>query len=267
MDESSVHKNKVTMKDISSPLTLTKRTAVITGGSRNIGFAIAESFAKAGMDICILSTSTKSSQVACDELRQYGVKVLGLACDLKDIASIDEALQTANAYLGKIDVLVNCAGLLDLKKVPDLDEATWDEVLSVNLKAAFFMIQKAVPYLATSHAPRIINISSNAGRMGGFENGMAYTASKGGLIALTYGLARQLAPQKITVNCIAPGTIDSDMLRARDEETIQRLLNRFPLHRFGKVEEVAAAACYFASEESGFTTGAVLDVNGGLFMG
>jgi len=255
------------MKSKSSPLTLKNRTAVITGGSRNIGFAIAESFAKAGMDICILSRSTESSEAACEALRQYGVKVLGLACDLKDLTSVDEALQATNSFLGKIDVLVNCAGLLDLKKVPDLDEATWDEVLAVNLKGAFFMIQKSVLYLAKSSAPRIINISSNAGRMGGFENGMAYTASKGGLIALTYGLARQLAPQKITVNCIAPGTIDSNMLRARDEETIQRLLNRFPLHRFGKVEEVAAAACYFASEESGFTTGAVLDVNGGLFMG
>jgi NAD(P)-dependent dehydrogenase (short-subunit alcohol dehydrogenase family) len=255
------------MKDTSSPLTLTNRTAVITGGSRNIGFAIAESFAKAGMDICILSLSTESSQAACEVLRQHGAKVLGLACDLKNLASIDEALQTANSFLGKIDVLVNCAGLLDLKKIPDLDEATWDEVLSVNLKGAFFMTQKAVPYLAKSHSPRIINISSNSGRMGGFENGMAYTASKGGLIALTYGLARQLANLNITVNCIAPGTIDSDMLRARDNETITRLLNRFPLKRFGKVEEIAAAACYFASEESAFTTGAVLDVNGGLFMG
>lgn len=267
MDESRIHKKKVTMKDTSSPLTLKNRAAVITGGSRNIGFAIAESFAKAGMDICILSRSTASSKTACDKLNRYGVKTLGLACDLKNLRSFDDALHTANSFFGKIDVLVNCAGLLDLKKVPDLDETTWDEVLTVNLKGAFFMIQKAVPYLAKSAAPRIINISSNAGRMGGFENGMAYTASKGGLIALTYGLARQLAPQKITVNCIAPGTIDSDMLRARDEETIHRLLNRFPLQRFGKVEDVAVAACYFASEESGFTTGAVLDVNGGIFMG
>jgi 3-oxoacyl-[acyl-carrier protein] reductase len=103
--------------------------------------------------------------------------------------------------------------------------------------------------------------------MGGFENGMAYSASKGGIIAMTYGIARQLAPKRITVNCIAPGTIESDMLKARDEETKTRLLNRFPIGRFGTSDEVASAVCYFASEESGFTTGAVLDVNGGLFMG
>jgi 3-oxoacyl-[acyl-carrier protein] reductase len=103
--------------------------------------------------------------------------------------------------------------------------------------------------------------------MGGFENGMAYSASKGAMIAMTYGIARQLAPKKITVNCVAPGTIESDMLKARDVETIKRLLGRFPIGRFGTSDEVAAAVCYFASEEAGFTTGAVLDVNGGLFMG
>ena len=129
------------------------------------------------------------------------------------------------------------------------------------------MIQKSIKFLEKSNAPRIINISSNAGRMGGFENGMAYTATKGGVISMTYGIARQLAQRKITVNCIAPGTIDSDMLKARDSHTRKRLLERFPIGRFGNSDEVATAACYFASIESGFTTGSVLDVNGGLFMG
>ena len=129
------------------------------------------------------------------------------------------------------------------------------------------MIQQALPYLEKSRYPRVINISSNAGRMGGYENGLAYSASKGGVIALTYGLARRLAPKGITVNCIAPGTIESNMSRCYDESVRNRLLSRFPIGRFGVPEDVAAAACFFASEESGFTTGAVLDVNGGLFMG
>jgi 3-oxoacyl-[acyl-carrier protein] reductase len=139
--------------------------------------------------------------------------------------------------------------------------------MAINLRGSFFTIQKALPYLERSRAARVINLSSNSGRMGGFENGMAYSASKGGIIAMTYGLARQLAPRKITVNCIAPGTIESDMSRARDAAALARLLSRFPLGRLGQPDEVAAAACYFASEEAGFTTGAVLDVNGGLFMG
>jgi 3-oxoacyl-[acyl-carrier protein] reductase len=143
----------------------------------------------------------------------------------------------------------------------------WDTIIAVNLKGSFLVAQQALPHLETGRAPRIINISSNAGRMGGFENGLAYTASKGGQIALTYGLARRLAPKGITVNCIAPGTIESDMSQSYDDATRGRLLTRSPLGRLGTPEEVAAAACYFASEESGFTTGAVLDVNGGMFMG
>ena len=139
--------------------------------------------------------------------------------------------------------------------------------MSINLRGTFLIIQQSVKFLEKSNAPRIINISSNSGRMGGFENGMAYSASKGGIIAMTYGIARQLAPKKITVNCVAPGTIESDMLNARDEDTKKRLLTRFPIGRFGTSDEVASAVCYFASEESGFTTGSVLDVNGGLFMG
>ena len=139
--------------------------------------------------------------------------------------------------------------------------------MDVNLKASFFIIQKALPYLKKGNCPRVINISSNAGRMGGYANGMSYTASKGGVISLTYGLARHLARHGITVNCIAPGTIDSDMSRLRDQETQKKLLDKFPLGRIGTSDEVAFAALYFASMESSFTTGAVLDINGGMFMG
>ena len=154
-----------------------------------------------------------------------------------------------------------------MAKIEEMTVDDWDKVMSINLRGTFLMIQKSIIYLEKSKFPRIINISSNSGRMGGFENGMAYSASKGGIIAMTYGIARQLAPKKITVNCVAPGTIESDMLNARDEDTRKRLLTRFPLGRFGTSDEVATAVCYFASEESGFTTGSVLDVNGGLFMG
>jgi 3-oxoacyl-[acyl-carrier protein] reductase len=143
----------------------------------------------------------------------------------------------------------------------------WDSVLDINLKGTFFITQKCLPYLKLGTDPRIINIASNAGRMGGYANGMSYTASKGGMISITYGLARKLAPFGITVNCVAPGTIDSDMTRMRDADTHKKLLEKFPIGRIGTSDEVASAACYFASRESGFTTGAVLDVNGGMFMG
>ncbi len=244
-----------------------KRTALITGGSRNIGLAIAARFAQAGMQVAILGSSADHLAEALAALAQDGHTATAWTCDISDISSLAPVLGQIHARHGSIDVLVNCAGLLDLSKVEDTAEETWDAVLDVNLKGTFFVTQKCLPYLKTGTAPRIINISSNAGRMGGYANGKCYTASKGGMISLTYGLARKLAPHGITVNCIAPGTIESDMSRRRDPTTQQQLLEKFPLGRIGSADEVAAAACYFASLESGFTTGAVLDVNGGMFMG
>jgi 3-oxoacyl-[acyl-carrier protein] reductase len=250
-----------------SILTLTGRTAVVTGGSKNIGLAIANKFASSGMNVAILSVSEGSAVSVSDEINKQGGISIGIQCDVSDEHSVEEALSKVYQKFGSIDVLVNSAGILDMAKIEEMTVDHWDKVMSINLRGTFLMIQKSIIYLEKSKFPRIINISSNSGRMGGFENGMAYSASKGGIIAMTYGIARQLAPKKITVNCVAPGTIESDMLNARDEDTKKRLLTRFPLGRFGTSDEVATAVCYFASEESGFTTGSVLDVNGGLFMG
>ena len=117
-----------------------------------------------------------------------------------------------------------------------------------------------------SKAARVINISSNAGRFGGYANSQAYTASKGGVIAITKGIARQLAPRGITVNVVCPGTTETEMSQLYDEKTRQTLVGRIPMGRLGKPEDTAAAVCFFASEEAGFFTGAVLDVNGGMYM-
>ena len=248
-------------------LTLNGRTAIVTGGSRGIGLAITQAFVKDGMNVGILSVRAESAKGAAQHLAASGYPCEGVPCDVSDAKSVRSALKKVVSRFGGIDVVVNCAGILDVSSIPKMSPKHWDNIMAVNLKGTFLVVQQALCYLEKSRAPRVINISSNAGRMGGYENGLAYTASKGGIIALTYGLARRLAPMGITVNCIAPGTIASDMSQAYDEATRTRLLTRFPLGRLGKPAEVAAAACYFASEESGFTTGAVLDVNGGMFMG
>ena len=243
------------------------KTAVVTGGSRNIGFAIAEKFHELGYRVAILSVSGNSAQTAAEKLDATGKQVIGIQCDVTDEASVVAALEATQTQFGGIDIVVNSAGLLDMCSIEEMTAEHWDNIMETNVRGTFTTVQKAIPYLEKSPAPRIINISSNAGRMGGFENGLAYSASKGAVIALTYGLARRLGDKKITVNCIAPGTIESDMSAARSEETQRKVKQRFPLGRFGTPEEVAAAACYFASDEAGFTTGSVLDVNGGLFMG
>lgn len=246
-------------------LSFEKRTAIITGGSKTIGLAIAKQFANAGLNIAIVSSNSKNIDNALKELDYENA--IGIVYDLTQTKNIQTILTKVNSRFGSIDIIVNNAGILDMDSIEDSKEEKWDEVLGLNLKAPFFLVQKALPYLKKANHPRVINISSNAGRMGGFANGLSYSASKGGLIALTYGLARQLAKYGITVNCIAPGTIESEMLNIRDDSIIENLLQRFPVGRFGTPEEVANSVLYFASLESGFTTGAVLDVNGGLFMG
>jgi len=242
------------------------RTAIVTGGTKNIGLAITKALLKVGLRVAILSSKRESLDFCLKMLAEYK-NLSGHLLDLHKIELYEGVLSEVYSRFGSIDIIVNCAGLLDLSSIEKTQEQVWDDVMEVNLKAPFFLVQKSLPYLLKGSHPRVINLSSNAGRMGGFANGLSYSASKGGLIALTYGLARQLAKYNITVNCIAPGTIQSDMLAARDKDTIDSLLSRFPLGRFGSPEEVANAVLYFASQESGFTTGAVLDVNGGLFMG
>jgi 3-oxoacyl-[acyl-carrier protein] reductase len=248
-------------------LTLKNRTAIISGGTKGIGFSIAKTFAENGMSVIVLSSNISNVNKAISEFKTLGLNCDGFCCDVRNLESIKRTFSDIYLKYNSFDVLVNSAGILDLSSIDDMTMEHWEDILSVNLSGTFFTIQQALPYLEKSKAARIINISSNAGRMGGYENGLAYTASKGGVISLTYGFARRLAPKGITVNCIAPGTITTEMSKAYDSETFNRLITRFPLGRFGLPEEIASAACYFASEESGFTTGAVLDVNGGMFMG
>jgi 3-oxoacyl-[acyl-carrier protein] reductase len=242
------------------------RTALITGGTKNIGLSIAKKLHAVGLNVAIVSSCNSNVDEALSHF-MGSPRACGFVCDLRNTNEISNLITSVINKFNGIDIVVNSAGILDMASIEDTKEDIWEDVFSVNLKAPFFLIQKALPWLKKAEHPRIINISSNAGRMGGYANGLAYSASKGGLIAMTYGLARRLAPDRITVNCIAPGTIESDMSAARSVSTINELIKRFPLGRFGQADEVAAAVLYFASIDSGFTTGAVLDVNGGLFMG
>lgn len=250
-----------------SVLTLSGRTALVVGGAGSLGKAISAKLGQSGMTVVVAGRSADTTRRLANEIISSGGIAHSVICDVRDADSIGEAVTEVVDLCGRLDVLVNNAGILDQLSIEETTQESWDDVQRVNCSGVFFTVQKCLPFLKKGRHPRIINISSNAGRMGGFENGLAYTASKGAVIALTYGLARRLAPFGITVNCIAPGTIESEMSRARSAGALKSLLSRFPVGRLGTPEEVAAAVCYFASEESSFTTGSVLDVNGGLFMG
>jgi 3-oxoacyl-[acyl-carrier protein] reductase len=243
------------------------RSAIITGGTGAIGLSIAHKLLSDGLSVALIGSSIKSGDKAQELLEIYPNFCSFWHCDLGNLEDINSCINMIYGAFGSIDILVNCAGVLETYDPEELSEEVWDQVIDINLKSYFFVIQSCLPYLKNGLSPRIVNVSSNAGRMGGYANGAAYAASKGGVISLTYNLARKLAKFGITVNCVAPGTIETEMIQQLSNSTKQNLIEKFPLGRFGTGHEVASAVNYFVMESSSFTTGAVLDVNGGLFTG
>lgn len=243
------------------------RVAIVTGATSGIGSSIAYSLAMCGCKVAVVGRNEERARIIKESILNNGGEAEYFLADLSEASNCQEVIDRIASKFGGIDILVNCAGILTSSKIWDITEDEWNSVLKNNLSSTFFMIQKCLPYLKKANAPRIINISSNAGRMGGYENSQAYTASKGGIDAITMGIARQLAPEGITVNVVCPGTTQTDMSKEYSQEQLTRLLSRIPIGRLGKPEDTAAAVCFFASLESSFITGAFLDVNGGMYMG
>jgi len=239
------------------------RAAIVTGAAQGIGYAIAARLRDEGCRVCILDVNEQKLREASLELGDCP----WFMCDVSSVESIARAVSASAEMLGGIDIVVNNAGILNNTPILETTEAQWDRIMAVNLKSVFFMVQKAIPYLKESRAARVINIGSLAGRMGGFETGLGYSASKGGINALTMGFARQLAPLNINVNAVCPGTTETPITREFTPEALEKLYSRVPLGRLGKPEDVAAAVAYLASDDAAFVTGVLLDVNGGMYMG
>jgi len=250
-------------------LTLNGRVAIVTGAAQGIGFHAAKMMCQNGMKVALVDLNGEKVQAAADELNALadsaGVKAF--SCDVSDDTAIEKTISEIAAHFGQIDVLINGAGILSATKIPDIQREEWDRILGVNLSGAFFMVQKAVPYLQKSKHGRIINISSVAGRMGGVENSMSYAASKGGMCSITRGMARHLGPFGITVNAVCPGPTRTPIMDAYSEEAMRNLAAKNFLGRVGEPDDVAAGICYLASEEASYVTGIMLDINGGFWIG
>ncbi len=243
------------------------RVALVTGAGQGIGLAIAKRLADAGIAVALADRNSDSALREAAALADAGAKALGLACDVADPESVQRTIAAVDGAFGRIDIVVNNAGILRATRLEDIPPEEWDLVMAVNLRGAFLVSQQALPHLKKGTSPRIVNISSNSGRMGGFESSVSYAASKGGIIALTYALANQLAKFGITVNAVCPGTVDTDILKDYSAEARERLKQRIPLGRLGTTGDVAAAVAYLVSEDAGFVTGLMLDVNGGVYFG
>src|SRR5580704_6646740 len=241
------------------------RVAFVTGASRGIGRSIALTLCRAGFDIVLASPEIETNESVADEIRSCSGDAMTLNLDVTSPESVKAGFARAIAAKGRIDVLVNNAGVTRDGLAVRMKPADWDHVLRTNLDGAFLCSQAVLPGMMRNRWGRIINITSVVGQAG--SAGQAnYAASKAGLIGLTKALAQEMASRAITVNAVAPGYIATDMTAVLSEEVRQKILSAVPLGRMGRPEDIAAAVKFLASEDAAYITGQVLAVNGGMYM-
>jgi 3-oxoacyl-[acyl-carrier protein] reductase len=226
--------------------------------------AIAETLAAQGAGTALVDTDRGALHSA---VLAIGKPAMAIQADVSTAADVKRAVASMVERFGSLDILVNNAGICPTTHLAEITEDEWDRVLAVNLKGAFLFCQAALPYLRQSGSRgRIVNVASVGGQMGGFAVGAHYAASKAGLIGLSKSLARLLASDGVTVNCVAPGTTETGLTASWSETMRDSVQRQIPLGRLAEPEEIAEAVCFLASSHAAFITGATLDVNGGLYM-
>ena len=249
-----------------SLLTLENRVAIVTGASRGIGRAIAIELAKRGAAVVInYNSSAKNAEEVVAKIEAEGGQAAAFQADVSNFEEAAKLVKFAIDTFGNLDILVNNAGITRDGLIMMMKEADWDAVLDTNLKSTFNCAKSAVRHMMRKRYGRIINIASVAGQMGnpGQTN---YSASKAGQIGFTKALAREVASRKVTVNAIAPGFVDTEILDAMPAETLEAALKMVPLGRMGTPEEIAHAVAFLADERSAYITGQTLGVDGGMAM-
>lgn len=241
------------------------KTALITGGGRGIGAAIAENLAKEGVNIIITDINETNAGKTLENVKKHGVKGMFYHMNVADSASVNDCISKIQADGLTVDILVNNAGITRDNFLVRMKEEDWDMVLNVNLKGAFNCTKAITPIMMKSRWGRIINITSIVGVMGN-KGQTNYSASKAGMIGFTKSCAQEFASRNITVNAIAPGFIVSDMTNVLSEEVQKDFMSKIPLARFGSVDEIANTVNFLASEKAAYITGQVINVNGGMLM-
>ena len=240
------------------------KVAIVTGASTGMGKAIAIEFVKEGAKVAVVARRPDKLKEVVLEIEKIGGEGVAITADVSNLPDVDRIVNETVRTLGRLDILVNCAGVMTNADLAHHTEKIWDDTIDINLKGSFFCIQKAVPEMLKQGKGKIINIASICGEIG-LANSSAYCASKAGMTGLTKALAVELAPQKINVNSINPGYIETSLNEhfLRVPEIRRAVIESTPYRRIGKVSDVAPAAVYLASDESDFVNGAALFVDGG----
>lgn len=241
------------------------KITLITGASRGIGQAIAIKMGQSGAVVIGTATTENGAGAINQYLEKFGIKGMGVALNVNDAEQINHTLQTIREKFGEVEILVNNAGITRDNLLVRMKDEEWDDILETDLKSVFRLSRAVLRAMMKARYGRIINISSVVGAMGNLGQ-TNYAAAKAGIFGFSKSLAREVGSRNITVNCVAPGFIDTDMTRALADEFQQSLIQHVPLGRLGRPEEVASAVAFLASSAAGYITGTTLHVNGGMYM-
>lgn len=244
------------------------KNVLVTGGTGGIGYAIAVEFAKAGYNVAIHTHSkTEKAQILANELEhKYGVKAFAVNADVSCQNSVAEMFNIIETEFGRIDVLINNAGIAQQKLFTDISADEWHNMLGVNLDGVFFCSKEALKrFMIKNHSGVILNISSMWGQVGASCE-VHYSAAKAGVIGLTKALAKEVGLSGVRINCICPGVIMTDMMKSFDEDTLSALKDETPLNQLGTPQDIADTAVFLCSEKAKFITGQIIGINGGFVI-
>ena len=242
---------------------LDTKVAIVTGGAQGIGRSIALSLADQGAQVSIVDILVDEARSVCDEI---GPKAQAYEADLAKVTEINKVVNEIISDHGKIDVLVNNAGICPRLRFIDSTEEDWDNLNNVNAKSQYFMMQAVCPHMKKQGGGRIINMASSSGRIGSMNNASIYSGTKGSVIMFSKAVAREVAKDGILINCIAPGLIATPLITDLPQNQLDILYTQIPLGRLGEPKEVASVVTFLASDEASYLTGAVIDITGGWQM-
>jgi 3-oxoacyl-[acyl-carrier protein] reductase len=242
------------------------RVAIVTGGARGIGRAIALALAAEGARVAVWDVNAEPAEQVAAKIRSGSGEAMAGAVDVSNAGAVRAAVDAVRSAWGRIDILVNNAGIAQVKPIEQISEADWDRIMAVNLKGTFLCSQAVMGVMKRQRSGKIINLGFVAGKIGGITVGSHYSASKAAVMCFTKFLARELASYGVNVNALAPGVIETDMTHEISGGDWSTYLAGIPMGRLGTIDEVARVAVFLASDDASYLTGEIIDVNGGQFM-